>query len=196
MFQCVSASRLHNVYLVLHCKIDPRRKYVISGYTWHRSFIQTAKCSLLDEKIVYQCYYGVPLMFSYFLLWGKVLCFGTCQRDLRDDYCPRPLRRPCRKHYGCVPLGWSGSRSVIQDLSESWCIKGTGESALVMDSPVPLMHHDPDRSWITDLDPDHPKGTHPHISSYIWHKSFTQTVKCSISNQIIVYQVSVVRYSH
>ena len=48
---------------------------------------------------------------------------------------------------------------MIQDLSGSWCIKGTGESALVMDSPVPLMHPDPDRSWITDPDPDHPKGT-------------------------------------
>ena len=35
--------------------------------------------------------------------------------------------------------------------------KGTGKSTLVMDSPVPLMHHDPDRSWITDPDPDHPK---------------------------------------
>ena len=33
------------------------------------------------------------------------------------------------------------------------------ESMIRMDSPVPLMHHDPDRSWITDLDPDHPKGT-------------------------------------
>ena len=31
----------------------------------------------------------------------------------------------------------------------------------VMDSPVPLMHHDPDRSWITDPDPDHPKRTQP-----------------------------------
>jgi len=30
-----------------------------------------------------------------------------------------------------------------------------------MDSPVPLMHHDPDRSWITDPDADHPKGTQP-----------------------------------
>ena len=50
---------------------------------------------------------------------------------------------------------------MIQDLSGSWCIKGTGESTLVMDSPVLLMHHDPDRSWITDPDPDHPKGTHP-----------------------------------
>ena len=30
----------------------------------------------------------------------------------------------------------------------------------VSGSSVPLMHHDPDRSWITDSDPDHPKGTH------------------------------------
>ena len=30
-----------------------------------------------------------------------------------------------------------------------------------VDSPVPLMHHDPDRSWITDPNSDHPKGTHP-----------------------------------
>ena len=24
-----------------------------------------------------------------------------------------------------------------------------------------MMHHNPDRSWITDPDPDRPKGTHP-----------------------------------
>ena len=57
---------------------------------------------------------------------------------------------------------------MIQDLSGSWCIKGTGESTLVMDSPVPLMHHDPDRSWITDPDPDHPKGTQPMITEVHW----------------------------
>ena len=50
---------------------------------------------------------------------------------------------------------------MTQDLSGSWCIKGTDDSTLIMDSTVPLMHHDPDRSWITDLDPDHPKGTLP-----------------------------------
>ena len=53
---------------------------------------------------------------------------------------------------------------MIQDVSGSWCIKGTGEPNLVMDSPVFLMHHDPDRSWITDPDPDHPKGAHPKIT--------------------------------
>ena len=32
-----------------------------------------------------------------------------------------------------------------------------------VDSPVPLMRHDPDRSWITHPDPDHPKGTQPSL---------------------------------
>ena len=48
---------------------------------------------------------------------------------------------------------------MIQDLSWSWCIKRTGESMTRVDSPVSLMYHDPDRSWITDPDPDYPKGT-------------------------------------
>ena len=54
---------------------------------------------------------------------------------------------------------------MIQDLSGSWCIKGTGESMTRLDSLVPLLHHDPDRSWVTDPDPDpdHPKGTHPYM---------------------------------
>ena len=54
---------------------------------------------------------------------------------------------------------------MIQDLSGSWYIKGTGESTVVMDSPVPLMHHNPDRSCTTDPDPDHPKGTQPKMRS-------------------------------
>ena len=69
---------------------------------------------------------------------------------------------------GCIPLGLSGSGLGIQDLSGSWCIKGTDESTVVMDLSVTLMHHDPDRSWITDPDPDHPKEMHlitPHFTS-------------------------------
>jgi len=56
-----------------------------------------------------------------------------------------------------------------QDQGSKICLdygasKGSiGECTLVMDSPVLLMRHDPDRSWITDPDPDHPKGTHPLI---------------------------------
>ena len=70
--------------------------------------------------------------------------------------------------FRCVPLGWSGSRSVIRDLSGSWCIKGTDESiTLVMKSAVPLMYHGPDRSWITNPYPDHPKGTHALSADWI-----------------------------
>ena len=50
---------------------------------------------------------------------------------------------------------------MIQDLSGSWCIKGTNKSTLAMDLLVPLIHIDPDRFWITDTDPDQPKGMHP-----------------------------------
>ena len=73
--------------------------------------------------------------------------------------------------YGCAPLGWSGSRSVIQDLSGSWYIKETVESMIGLDSSVPLMHHVPGRSWITDPDPDQPKGTQPitEIPGYYFH---------------------------
>ena len=52
---------------------------------------------------------------------------------------------------------------MIQDLSGSWCIKGTVESVARVDSPVPLMPHDPDRSWISDPNSDHPKGTHSPV---------------------------------
>ena len=47
------------------------------GYIWHRSFIQTVKCSFFDEKFVYQSFYDAPYTLSYFLLQGKVLCFST-----------------------------------------------------------------------------------------------------------------------
>ena len=63
------------------------------------------------------------------------------------------------------------SGSVIQDLSGSWYVKGTDKPTLVMDSPVPLMQHDPGRSWITDPDPDHPKGTYP-IRGSQWGSGF------------------------
>ena len=61
---------------------------------------------------------------------------------------------------------------MIQDLSGSWCIKGTGESMTRVDSSVPLIHHDPDRSWITDPDSDHSKGT---ISCFFQIKSTWKT---------------------
>ena len=68
---------------------------------------------------------------------------------------------------------------MIQDLSGSWCIKGSGESITRVDSPVPLTYHDLDRSWITDPDPDHSKGTQP--KSLRW-----QTVSIKIHALIVL----------
>ena len=61
---------------------------------------------------------------------------------------------------------------MIQDPSGSWCIEGTLESMTRVDSPVPLMHHDPDRTWITDPDPDHPKGTQRGLRLQIRNNEF------------------------
>ena len=59
----------------------------------------------------------------------------------------------------------------MQDLSGSWCIKGTSDSMVRVASLISLMHHghDPDRSWITDPDPDYPKGMHPKLTSNTDH---------------------------
>ena len=75
------ASCLRNVSC-LNLAFNPHRKNDISGYIWPRSFNQTVKCSLLDEKIVYQSFFGAPLTFSYFLLQGKVLCFARVGKSL------------------------------------------------------------------------------------------------------------------
>ena len=48
---------------------------------------------------------------------------------------------------------------MIQDHSDHGSIEGTDESVTRVDSPVPLIHHDPS-DWITNPDPYHPKGTH------------------------------------
>ena len=94
MFRHVSASCLRNVYC-LNLAFDPRRKNEISGYIWPRSFIQMVKCSLLDEKIVYQSFYGAPLTFSYFILQGKVLCFACIGKSLARCLLSKAFRRPC-----------------------------------------------------------------------------------------------------
>ena len=53
---------------------------------------------------------------------------------------------------------------IVQDILPNDLMGCPFESTLVMDSPVLVMHHDPDRSWITDPDPDHLKGMRPKIA--------------------------------
>ena len=46
----------------------PCRKNDISGYIWHKSFIQTVNCSFFSQRNAYQSFCGGLLTFGYFLL--------------------------------------------------------------------------------------------------------------------------------
>ena len=68
----------------------PCRKKCISGYIWHKSFIQTVECSFSNQITVYQSFSGTLLTVSYFLLKEKfcVLADGSASLWLaRDVYC-------------------------------------------------------------------------------------------------------------
>ena len=47
---------------------------------------KTVKCSFSNQVIVYQSFYGAPLMFNYVLLQGKFLCFGTRWQVAREMF--------------------------------------------------------------------------------------------------------------
>ena len=95
------AIRLWNIFLFEFSvlKINPRWKNYISSYIWQRSFIQTVKCSFLDEKFVYQSFYDAPFKFGYFLLQGKVLCFAHVSKLLARCLLSKAFPRPCRKNF-------------------------------------------------------------------------------------------------
>ena len=95
---CVShaSSCLQDVYLSKAFQ-RPCQKNYISGHIWHKSFIQTVKCSFFNQIIVNHSFYGALFTFSYILLQGKVLCFPqfgklacemfivcSCQSDLME----------------------------------------------------------------------------------------------------------------
>ena len=58
-------------------------------------FIQTVKCSLFSDIIVYQSFYGALLTFSYFLLQGNILCFTRVGKALARNSFFQSVRRPC-----------------------------------------------------------------------------------------------------
>ena len=66
----------------------PCRKNYFSSYIWHKSFIQTVKCSFFRQIIVYQSFTGASFTFSFFFLRGKVLCFGMHRQVACENvYC-------------------------------------------------------------------------------------------------------------
>jgi len=70
----------------------------ISGYIWHKLFIQTLKCSLFSHIIVDQSLYGAVLMFSYFFTSRKNSLFRTRRQVTCEMFVSKAFRRPCRKN--------------------------------------------------------------------------------------------------
>ena len=63
---CVSARVSKSFAKCFNCLKILVEKTEISGYIWHKSFIQTVKCSSFYQRIVYQSFTGASLNFSYF----------------------------------------------------------------------------------------------------------------------------------
>jgi len=61
-----------------------------------------------------------------------------CGHGLRNFFSPKEVTSLRVHSFGMIWIRISDSRSL-----GSWCIKGTNESTLVMDSSVPLMNYDP-----------------------------------------------------
>ena len=74
-------------------------KKIYLGYIWHKSFIQTIKCSFFNQIIVCQSFYGAPLTFSYFLLQGIVLSFARIGKSVARCLLSEAVWRPCQKSY-------------------------------------------------------------------------------------------------
>jgi len=56
---------------------DPRWKKWYPPF-WHKSFIQTVKCSSFNQRIVYQSFYGALLTLNYFFVKEKFVCIHLC----------------------------------------------------------------------------------------------------------------------
>ena len=67
---------LRDVYCLKHSE-DMVEKIVSPVIFDTKSFIQTVKCSFFNQGNVHQSFWGTLLSLSYFLLQGKVLCFGS-----------------------------------------------------------------------------------------------------------------------
>ena len=74
---------------------------------------------------------------------------------------------------------------MYHDADRSWITVPNSDHPKGMHSPVPLMHHDPDRSWITDPNSDHPKGTHSNLFKEIYFYIFVYMLHIIISVYLV-----------
>ena len=75
--------------LLLKAFRRPCPKNCFSSYIWHKSFIQTVKCSFFNQRNVYQSSYHTLPTFSYFLLQK----FGVSARVGKSLNCEMFIKR-------------------------------------------------------------------------------------------------------
>ena len=78
---------------------DPCWKNYISGFIWHKSFIQMVKCSSVNQRIVYQSFYGAVLSLNYFFFKEKFVFYSHASAScLQDVYCLKRSEDLCWKN--------------------------------------------------------------------------------------------------
>ena len=92
-----SASHLRDVY-ISKAFWRPCRKKNISGYIWHKLFIQTVKCSFFSHIIVDQSFYGALLTDYLFFTLRKNSLFRTRRQVTCEMFVSKAFWRPCRKN--------------------------------------------------------------------------------------------------
>ena len=146
---------------------DIKLPTLVGGSVWIKCR-QSGKCPVCGCGKLCKEYSRAPSKFSVFgdsaLDCESKLLLARQLRENISLVLPYHLYcKPNAKWFWLRSLGMIWNR--ISDPRSVWIMvhQMIGKYTLVMDSPFLLMHHDPDRSWITDPDPDHPKGTNPVI---------------------------------
>ena len=89
------------------------------------------------------CHFTIVKVRFLWSLYVWFICRGKSKLNHREVCRPRETGRLITSaFYGCVPLRWSGSGTVIQE-HRPWCITGTDESVTRVESSVPSMYHIP-----------------------------------------------------
>ena len=122
VFRHVSASRLRDTYLQVSIRRSDLVEKSISGYIWHKSFIQTVKSSFFKQIIVNQSFYGAPPHLVFFYFKEKFCVLAHIGKSLARYLSSSVYTafRPCQKKY---ISGYIWHKSFIQTVNCSFLLQ-------------------------------------------------------------------------
>lgn len=190
-----------NVYC-LKRSVDPCHKNDISAFIWHKSVIQTVKYSFLDKILVYQSFYGMLVVFSYFFfaeklcvalvhvgwLFAKWLLSEAFQKSASKKRYPSSIWH--KLFLQMVKHSFLDERVVYQSFFSRLLMF----SYFFFNKSSVFQHVSSDHACICKMFVWSVRKN--YISHIIWHKSLIQTVKYSSLTKGLFIKVSLVRRSH